>query len=56
MGHTITELGPSLNSFLTEEKRIHELMGTAFPEAVVKGVLANGEKIASKGPVLLTHF
>lgn len=40
LGHTITPLGPSLNSFLTEETWIYELSGTAFPDAMVKGVLA----------------
>lgn len=35
-GHTITPLGPSLNSFLTDEKWLHDLSGISFPQAVLK--------------------
>lgn len=51
-GHTITPLGPSLNSFLTTEKWLHDLSGISFPHAVLK---RNGKNIWP-GPVLLTHF
>ena len=47
LGHTITQLGPSLSSFLTSEKWTHELSGLAFETAKI------GELV---GPLLLTHF
>ena len=33
LGHTITPLGPSLSSFLTQEKWTHELSGLSFEDA-----------------------
>lgn len=33
LGHTITPLGPSLNSFAVKEKRIHHLSGIVLPDA-----------------------
>lgn len=47
LGHTITQLGPSLSSFLTSEKWTHELSGLAFESAKI------GEL---QWPLLLTHF
>jgi len=55
-GHTITELWPSLNSFMTKEKRLHKLSGLAFPGARLEATLKTGERISTTGPVLLTHF
>ncbi len=63
--HSITPLGPSLNSFLTKEQWSYELSWTDFPDAVVKWILpseftvndgSNEPKISSRGPILLTHF
>lgn len=45
--HTITQLGPSLSSWLTSEKWAHELSGLAFESAKI------GEL---EWPLLLTHF
>lgn len=47
LGHTVTQLGPSLSSFLTSEKWTHELSWLAFETAKI------GELV---GPLLLTHF
>jgi predicted Rossmann fold flavoprotein len=47
LGHTITQLGPSLSSFLTREDWTHELSGLAFENARI-GTL--------NWPLLLTHF
>ena len=47
LGHTITPLGPSLSSFLTEEKWTHTLSGLAFESAKIGDLTA---------PLLLTHF
>ncbi len=56
LGHTITPLGPSLNSFLVREAWIKELSGTSFPHARLYARRANGEKVDATGPLLLTHF
>lgn len=50
--HSITDLGPSLTSFETEEKHFHELSGISFPNARI--VIKDGRKF--DGPLLLTHF
>lgn len=47
LGHTVTQLGPSLSSFLTREKWTHELSGLAFESAKIWDL---------SGPLLLTHF
>lgn len=50
-GHTITELGPSLNSFVTKELWHADLSGTVFEDAMVTHA-----KWVAQWPVLLTHF
>lgn len=47
LGHTVTQLGPSLSSFLTSEKWIHNLSGLVFE---------SGKIWEQKWPLLLTHF
>lgn len=47
LGHTVTQLGPSLSSWLTSEKWTHELSGLAFESAKI------GEL---QWALLLTHF
>ncbi len=47
LGHTVTQLWPSLSSFLTKEKWTHELSGLVLPMAKI-GTLS--------GSLLLTHF
>lgn len=49
--HTITPLGPSLNSFITAQKRLHACSGISVPDALLKT-----ETIQTRWPVLLTHF
>jgi predicted Rossmann fold flavoprotein len=60
MGHTITPLGPSLNSFLTAEEWLHGCSGISFPDA---SLCAWGVHLISwtpipqsRWPILLTHF
>ena len=50
-GHTITPLGPSLNSFLTKEDWSKLLSGIALPHAKIYFGNTNIE-----GPFLFTHF
>jgi hypothetical protein len=56
LGHTITKLGPSLNSFTTQELWCKELAGISLPDAQFNFVLSSGEKESVTGPMLFTHF
>ena len=47
LGHTITQLWPSLSSWLTREQWTHELSGLAFEKAKIDNLT---------WPILLTHF
>ena len=51
LGHSITTLGPSLNSFVTEQKWVHSLSGLSFVNAQL-----SYNKIKVHGPFLFTHF
>ena len=54
MWHTITQLWPSLNSFVCEETWIHDCSGISFPKANLQATCI--DTIKQSGPVLLTHF
>ena len=56
--HTITPLGPSLNSFMTSEPWMHELSWLSFSNAVLRytDTKLEGKSKDAYGPVLLTHF
>lgn len=56
LGHTITPLGPSLNSFMAAETWCKDLSGISFQDAKLEVVLKNGEKKIVKGPIIFTHF
>lgn len=56
LGHSITPLGPSLNSFQTSHEWMHALTGLSFPWARLQATLSDGMTKAVDGPVLLTHF
>lgn len=51
LGHTITELGPSLNSFLVHEDWVKQLSGLSLDN----GVLSYKDD-SIEGPFLFTHF
>jgi len=51
LGHTVTKLGPSLNSFFTKEKWPKQISGIALTNAKI-----TSGKIKSTGPFLFTHF
>ncbi len=51
LGHTITKLGPSLNSFFVKEEWPKQLSGIALPHAKL-----TCKKIKVEGPFLFTHF
>ncbi|MCA9385339.1 aminoacetone oxidase family FAD-binding enzyme [Candidatus Dojkabacteria bacterium] len=56
LGHTVTPLGPSLNSFFAEQAWCKENSGISFPNAKLRTTLSSGEQKQESGPVLLTHF
>lgn len=60
LGHTITPLGPSLNSFKTQEDWVKELSGLALEKArvVVSEVatMTTSPLVSVVGPFLFTHF
>ena len=51
LGHTITPVGPSLNSFMIKEEWPKELSGISLADATLKYT-----KTAVSGPLLFTHF
>jgi predicted Rossmann fold flavoprotein len=56
MGHTITELAPSLSSFYTAEKWIHQLSGLSFKKAYLKFIsVDDAVSFDRTGPFLFTH-
>lgn len=54
MWHTITELGPSLNSFMCTQDWIYGCSGISFPYAHL--TTDSGDIPRSTWPILLTHF
>ncbi len=55
-GHTVTKLGPSLNSFLCQEDWPKELSGISLPNAGLSALAEDGEMKSVDGPLLFTHF
>lgn len=55
VGHTITPLGPSLNSFHTAQRWMHALSGISFADALLRATTPDGA-VEVRGPVILTHF
>jgi len=55
-GHSITPLGPSLNSFEVQEEWCKDLKGISFQNAKIEVVLSNGQRKSVVGPALFTHF
>lgn len=53
LGHTITDLAPSLNSYLVEENWVKELAGVSFQDVKLKFI--GKEKNEFSGPILFTH-
>lgn len=54
LGHTVTKLAPSLNSFITLEKWPKSLSGVSFEEAAITAKRAKTYQFA--GPFLFTHM
>jgi predicted Rossmann fold flavoprotein len=56
LGHTITELAPSLFSFKIKDPLISGLQGLSFPESTLKLTLPGKKIFKQTGPVLITHW
>ena len=56
LGHTITELIPSLFSFEINDNRFKDLAGVSFPNIKLGLDFKNGKKFNILGPVLITHW
>ena len=56
LGHTITELAPSLFSFKIKDPLISGLQGLSFSDATLKLTLPGKKIFKQKGPVLITHW
>lgn len=56
LGHTITELAPSLFSFKIEDALLTDLSGLSFENAEVKLLIPNEKPFKEKGPMLITHW
>lgn len=55
LGHSITELGPSLNSFVLGENWAKNLAGVSLDYVTMKTVLKDGKKVSYSGPFVWTH-
>ncbi|MDF2379396.1 MAG: aminoacetone oxidase family FAD-binding enzyme [Candidatus Gracilibacteria bacterium] len=55
-GHTVTPLGPSLNSFMTAEEWPKSISGLALPNAKLEAQADDGKTVKAEGPILFTHF
>ena len=56
LGHTITQLGPSLNSFVIQDECLKDLTGVSFEKATLSFISADSErKFQRTGPFLFTH-
>ncbi len=55
LGHTITELGPSLTSFITKEKWGARLAGITHPDVRLQASKKDGTRAEFRGAMLWTH-
>ncbi len=53
LGHTVTDLHPSLNSFLIAEDWLKELSGVSHPDGAL--IVPDQKKTSFRGPFLITH-
>ncbi len=53
LGHTLTNLAPSLNSFFTKETWPADISGLSFLQATI--TVKRGKKVSYSGPFLFTH-
>lgn len=56
LGHSLTELAPSLFSFKIADPLLSELSGLSFETADVKLVIPDEKPFKESGPLLITHW
>ncbi len=56
LGHTMTEMAPSLFSFKITDPLISELPGLSFENVEVKLLIENEKPFKERGPLLITHW
>lgn len=56
LGHTITEITPSLVPFNCDDPQIKKLMGISLKNVALKAYCDNKEKFSDIGEMLFTHF
>lgn len=56
LGHSVTELAPSLFSFKITDPLIIELPGLSFENVEVKLLIENEKPFKERGPLLITHW
>jgi predicted Rossmann fold flavoprotein len=56
LGHTITELAPSLFSFKISDRLLVDLSGLSFPNCETKLTIPDAPQFKEKGPLLITHW
>ena len=56
LGHTITELAPSLFSFVIKDPLLSRIQGLSFADATLKLTLPGKKVFRERGPVLITHW
>ena len=56
LGHTITEIAPSLFTFKIEDLILENLSGTSFPNAGLTLKVDGAKPFYQKGPLLITHW
>jgi predicted Rossmann fold flavoprotein len=56
LGHTITELAPSLFSFVIKDPMIADIPGLSFENAETQLFVAGEKAFKEKGPMLITHW
>ena len=55
LGHTVTDLGPSLNSFVLRESFLAAVSGLSFKQVSLTAKCKDGLKHKIDGPILFTH-
>jgi len=56
LGHTITEIAPSLFTFKIEDLILEDLSGTSFSHAALTLKIDGAKSFHQKGPLLITHW
>ena len=56
LGHSITEIAPSLFTFKIEDEILEGLSGTSFSQAALTLKIDGAKPFEQKGPLLITHW